>query len=140
MSRLYSTTALASLTLHLAVLSMFSVSASDTSCGSSGADGCSCQPFTCSIQSPQSATCVSTNNDCTSVGCYETGGPNGSFEVAEGANATICTTTGPLVGAGCSNGVSTYCKTIRTCTCDPFGHCVSPATESGFFVPCTSNP
>lgn len=138
MIRFYSTIAFASLTLHVAVLSMLPAFASDTSCASSGADGCSCQAFACNVQNPSNTMCL--QGDCANVGCYTEASHEGSFEIAEGSNATVCTSTGPLVGAGCSNGVSTYCKTIRTCVCDPFGHCNSSKTQSGFYIPCTPNP
>ena len=141
MSRFYSTFALASLTLHIAVLCMFPVSASDTNCSSSGADGCSCQPFACNTQNPQNSSCAAEYMVCTSAsGCYKDGNLQGSFEVDAYANPTVCTSTGPLVGAGCSKGASTYCKKIRTCTCDNFGLCIASNVESGAFVPCTPNP
>lgn len=140
MSRFFTAAALASLTLHAVLLDIFTVSASDTACNVNGAEGCSCQPYVCNAQNPNNYSCANTNSDCTSSSCY-TAGREGSFEVAEGiVNATVCSTSGPLVGGGCSSGAMTYCKTIRSCDCDPYSHCAFTAIESGLFAPCTPKP
>jgi hypothetical protein len=141
MSRFYSIFALASLTLHVAVLSMFPVSASDTNCSPSPGSGCSCQSYACNVQNPQNLSCVAGFTSCTnSNGCYAVGSFPGSFEVDAGANATVCVSTGPLVGAGCSHGFTSYCKKTRTCVCDNFAHCDPSDVESGAYFPCTQNP
>lgn len=139
MSRNLTIAAITSLFIHLAFQGMFPVAASNGNCATSGADGCSCQPYPCNANDVQ----ISCRLDltCSTEGCL-TGSVSeeSSYETEEGANATICTTSGPMVGAGCSNGTLTACKIVRSCPCDAFGYC-QPAIEeeAGFFMPCTQN-
>lgn len=140
MHRLSIVIAFLSLTIHAAVIRTASVDASDGSCTASGADGCSCQPFSCNATNT-SITCRSGELWDESSGCTE-GGPTdeSSYETVEGGNATVCNSSGPLVGAGCSEGTSVACKKLRQCSVGADGYCEDMSeVEAGFFQPCTPN-
>lgn len=140
MNRVFTTTALASLTLHVTILSMYPAFASNGNCTPSGAEGCSCQPYLCDINVENESCNMMSDCEEESMACYyENILREESFEVAAAANATVCKTTGPLVGAGCNHGALSYCKTIRMCVCDGFNHCQALDEEEGYFEPCTPN-
>lgn len=140
MHRFFTVVAFASLTVHAAIVSTTTVNASNTSCAASGADGCSCQRFVCDADGA-AISCRTGEEWDENDGCTEGGvGNDLSYETAEGANATVCTSSGPMVGAGCSHGTQAACKKIRTCALGPYGYCEDFAdTEAGFFEPCTPN-
>ncbi|MCA9048124.1 MAG: hypothetical protein KDA89_05315 [Planctomycetaceae bacterium] len=132
---------LTALPVHAALHYTNVVMASNGSCTASGADGCSCQTFVCDTNDV-GITCFTGDDYSDLDGCVSSGPTDGesSYETSDGANATVCVSTGPLVGAGCSNSASTACKIVRSCPVSSDGICEPlQETEAGYFMPCTQN-
>jgi hypothetical protein len=138
MYRLFSITAVASIVLHATFSLTMHASASGTSCNPSGNEGCSCQPYVCTAYDVGEPcfyfnVCDNPGESCADISI----GEESSYETQEGVGATICSTTGPLVGGGCtSSSTESFCKMLRICTCDPFLECIPGLQEGGFFFPC----
>lgn len=139
MYRFFTVLAFASLTVHASVISTKTVNASNGSCAASGADGCSCQEFVCDTDGVE-LTCNNNTQFYQDHGCMGGGADTGlSYQVTAGADTTICSTSGPLVGAGCSSGLETFCKVTVSCGIDEHGYCgIVSQEEGGLFSPCNA--
>ena len=133
MPRFLTSAAVASLTLHFFVTCSYSLLATNSSCGASGAAGCSCQDSSCELEGLLPG--YFENGRCTEASeCYDRGSlteqelrdvvQNGR-EILAGSNVKVCDDTGPLTGGGCNHGSSGFCKEQLTMRCHVDGECAS---------------